>query len=98
MILENSAGAKDITVTVVVLDSPSAPTDLKLKDVTKESVTLSWNTPENNGGSVISHYIIEKKESTKKSWSTVTMTCVRTSFKVCSMSLSSSTKQSEHTL
>ena len=79
--LENSAGSKTATVNVVVLDTPSAPKDLKAKDVTKESVNLTWNPPENSGGSVISHYIVEKKESTKRSWATVTMTCVRTSFK-----------------
>ena len=82
LILENSAGSKTASVNVVVLDTPSAPRDLKANDVTKESVALTWNPPDNNGGSVISHYIVEKKESTKKSWSTVTMTCVRTSFKV----------------
>jgi len=82
LLLENSAGSKTATVNVVVLDTPSAPRDLKAKDVTKESVTLTWNPPENNGGNEINHYIVEKKESTKKSWTTVTMTCVRTSFKV----------------
>ena len=85
MTLDNSAGSKTISVNVVVLDSPAAPKDLKAKDVTKDSVTLMWNPPENNGGNVISHYIVEKKETTKKSWTTMTMTCVRTSFKVCSI-------------
>lgn len=82
MTVENSAGSKVIPVNVVVLDSPAAPTDLKAKDVTKTSVTLTWNPPKNTGGSIINHYIVEKKETTKKSWATVTMTCVRTNFKV----------------
>lgn len=80
--LENSAGAKTVSVDVVVLDTPSAPKDLRAADVTKESVTLTWQPPENDGGSVVSHYIVEKKETTKKAWSTVTLTCVRTTFKV----------------
>lgn len=83
--LENSAGSKTVTVNVVVLDSPSAPKKLVAKDVTRESVTLSWEAPENDGGSVVNHYIVEKKETTKKAWSTVTMTCVRTSFKVLNL-------------
>lgn len=80
--MENSAGSKAATVSVVVLDSPSAPIDLVAKDVAKESVTLSWTAPLNNGGSIITGYVVEKKQTTKKSWSTVTLNCVRNSFKV----------------
>ena len=86
--LENSAGSKVVSVSVVVLDSPSAPRSLQTKDVTKESVTLAWQPPENDGGSVVNHYIVEKKESTKKAWSTVTTTCIRTTYKVLLLSCS----------
>uniref|UniRef100_A0A3B1JTG8 Titin n=1 Tax=Astyanax mexicanus TaxID=7994 RepID=A0A3B1JTG8_ASTMX len=38
--VENSSGSKTVSVTVRVLDTPGAPQNLKISQVTKESVTL----------------------------------------------------------
>merc|ERR1711972_1118918 len=53
IIADNIAGEKTFTVSVKVLDSPSAPTNLKLKDITKQSVFLPWEAPELDGGSAV---------------------------------------------
>lgn len=42
------------------IDPPDPPTKLKVDLVTKNTVTLSWEPPKNNGGSPVKHYIIEK--------------------------------------
>ncbi|ESO04847.1 hypothetical protein HELRODRAFT_78197, partial [Helobdella robusta] len=43
---------------------PSAPINLQTSDINGE-ITLSWQPPENDGGSPIKHYIIEKADVVK---------------------------------
>uniref|UniRef100_A0A672I7S4 Titin n=1 Tax=Salarias fasciatus TaxID=181472 RepID=A0A672I7S4_SALFA len=78
---ENASGVKSAFISVRVLDSPSAPTNFKVKEITKNSVTLTWEPPLLDGGSKIKHYIVEKRESTRKVYSPIT-TCNKMSWKV----------------
>lgn len=80
--IENSSGSKTVTVQVRVLDTPSAPQNLKITSVTNEAVTLTWDPPMNDGGVKIKNYIVEKRESTRKAYATVKATCHSTSFTV----------------
>jgi len=41
--------------------------------MTKTSFTLKWESPENDGGSPITDYIIEMKETSRKTWQRVSM-------------------------
>lgn len=36
--------------------------------MTSESAYLTWKAPEDNGGAVISHYIVEKKDVAAEQW------------------------------
>ncbi|KAF3843850.1 hypothetical protein F7725_002699 [Dissostichus mawsoni] len=80
--VENESGSKTVTVQVRVLDTPSAPQNLKITAVTNESVTLTWEPPVNDGGVKIKNYIVEKRESTRKAYATVNSNCHSTTFTV----------------
>lgn len=82
VIAENSAGVKSETISVKVLDTPSAPLQLKVKEITKESVTLTWEPPSMDGGAKIKNYIIEKRESTRKAFSAVATNCHKVTWKI----------------
>lgn len=51
---------------------------LKCFDVTSDTITLSWDAPEDDGGCAITNYVIEKRESSRRSWTKVLMTVTRT--------------------
>lgn len=46
-------------------DKPSPPLDLSACDITSESATLNWSKPEDDGGSPITGYRIEKRVNVK---------------------------------
>uniref|UniRef100_A0A8C0QLT9 Titin n=1 Tax=Chelonoidis abingdonii TaxID=106734 RepID=A0A8C0QLT9_CHEAB len=85
--IENGVGEpKSSFVNVKVLDTPSACQKLQLKHVSRGTVTLIWEPPLINGGSEITNYVIEKRDATKRAWSTVTTKCSHTTFKVTNLS------------
>lgn len=45
--------------------------NLEATDIKQTSAMLSWSPPENNGGSDVTHYIVEKREIDRKTWATV---------------------------
>jgi len=51
-----------------VLDKPSPPQDLAVTEVSADSVTLSWKTPNSDGGSAINTYVIEKQDVKRGTW------------------------------
>uniref|UniRef100_A0A667WS47 Titin n=1 Tax=Myripristis murdjan TaxID=586833 RepID=A0A667WS47_9TELE len=80
--LENSAGTKSAFVSVRVLDTPGAPLNLTVKDIKRESVTLTWEPPLIDGGARIKNYLVEKRESTRKAYSSVDNKCTKTSYRI----------------
>ena len=49
-------------------DKPGAPVDLAVADMNETSVALTWNTPEDDGGSEIKNYVIEQRDVGKRAW------------------------------
>ena len=49
------------------LDPPGAPKNVHVKEVNKDYVILGWEACENDGGSPIVQYIIEKRDVTRES-------------------------------
>jgi len=66
--LKNEFGKASVTIEVVVLDKPSAPEDLAVKSMTDNSISLKWSEPSDNGGCLITGYVIEKREASKRTW------------------------------
>lgn len=66
-------------------DTPGPVSDLKVSDVTKTSCHVSWAPPENDGGSQVTHYIVQKRDADRKTWSTVTPEVKKTSFHITNL-------------
>ncbi|KJH43663.1 fibronectin type III domain protein [Dictyocaulus viviparus] len=63
IVATNENGRDEAEVQVNVLDIPGTPEGpFTVKDITKDSCSLRWNPPEDNGGSPIINYIVEKQE------------------------------------
>lgn len=62
--------------TSFILGKPGTPQDLKVTSIDNKKATLSWLAPDSNGGSPITGYAIEKKDTSSKTgdWSSATST------------------------
>lgn len=61
---------------IYIAERPDAPEPPKVDRITKDSVTLSWNVPRNDGGSKIKGYMIQMKPAKGKNWEDVNTTPV----------------------
>uniref|UniRef100_A0A8C3Y2N7 Titin n=1 Tax=Catharus ustulatus TaxID=91951 RepID=A0A8C3Y2N7_CATUS len=72
LLAKNVAGEKKVPVNVKVLDRPGPPEGpVEITGVTAEKCTLSWKPPLQDGGSDISHYVVEKRETSRLVWTVV---------------------------
>jgi len=53
------------------VDVPSAPTNLRAGPVSADSVTLDWTKPRSDGGSALTGYAIERRDTTSNYWTRV---------------------------
>lgn len=57
-------------------DKPGVPGGpLEASKVTPESCKLAWHPPKDDGGSPISHYVVEKKDKSSGRWTPVNKFC-----------------------
>ena len=60
---------------LIFSDKPHAPKGpFTTSNMTENSFTLSWLAPDNDGGSPIIEYIVERKEANRKAWQRVAAT------------------------
>lgn len=52
-------------------DTPGPVMNLEASDIKQTSAKLSWTPPEIDGGSDITHYIVEKRAIDRKTWAIV---------------------------
>ena len=53
------------------IDVPAAPENLKVKDITADSVTLQWSPPKSDGGAPLVGYEVEKRDAGRQQWTRV---------------------------
>uniref|UniRef100_A0A671KKF0 Uncharacterized protein n=1 Tax=Sinocyclocheilus anshuiensis TaxID=1608454 RepID=A0A671KKF0_9TELE len=70
---KNRFGVDKQTVELAVADVPDPPKDVKVSDIGRDTLTLTWS-PGNDGGSEIINYIIEKCPTTGDRWIRVAQT------------------------
>lgn len=68
---KNEFGEDSGDFNVIVLDKPSPPTDIAVKDVYADRCTLSWKAPVDDGGAELTGYVIERKEEDDDFWTTL---------------------------
>lgn len=67
--LTNDSGIFSAGANVTVLDKPSVPQGpLDVSCITKEGCHLVWRLPADDGGSPILHYVIEKMDLSRGTW------------------------------
>lgn len=65
---KNRFGTDKQTIEVNVVDIPEAPKALVVSDISRDSITLTWEPPASDGGSEIISYIVEKCPTTADRW------------------------------
>lgn len=74
--VENSVGQDSATVAVTVADCPEPPRFPIVENVLDEAVILSWKPPNLDGGSLVTQYIVEKRDVNGGVWEP----CAKTRF------------------
>ncbi|CAJ0950227.1 unnamed protein product, partial [Mesorhabditis belari] len=75
LLAKNKTGETIVKIKLGVKGLPSAPEGpVEVTTVTAEGCTLSWNPPQNDGGSPILGYCVERREAKKNTWAFVTRT------------------------
>jgi len=52
-------------------DKPGVVSQFAVKDVSPSSVTLRWSAPRDDGGADVTQYVVEKRESSRRMWQSV---------------------------
>lgn len=69
--LKNIGGMKSLGVSVKVLDSPGPPETVTVSDISAGRVRVSWKPPTDNGGANVTHYVVEKRETSRLTWTLI---------------------------
>lgn len=58
---------------------------MDISEITNESCFLAWNPPRDDGGSPVTNYIIESRQTDKEEWVKLSATVKQTTFKACKL-------------
>merc|ERR1712157_541613 len=64
----NCVGSKNVTTQINILDVPSAPMHVRPATVVKDFIQVAWNKPQDDGGSLVTEYIVEKRDMSMYAW------------------------------
>lgn len=66
----------DPTLALCLSDTPGPPADkILISRVTEEKCTVSWKIPLEDGGDIVSHYIVERRETSRLNWVVMETEC-----------------------
>lgn len=57
---------------------PLPPESLRVTNISRDAVTLAWETPDADGGTPVKNYVIERKDAARGAWTTVGTVDART--------------------
>lgn len=83
--LKNKLGSVEANFDLDVTGPPGAPQGpLEAGDVTENSVSLSWRPPSDDGGDKVTHYVVERRDTSQgeDAWIEVSANCKDTNFTV----------------
>jgi len=60
------------SISAFLTDPPGAPSGPEFTEITKSVITFSWQPPEFNGGSPITGYYIERRQTSSTRWVKIT--------------------------
>lgn len=88
----NESGSGEASFPIKVTGKPGAPTGpLRISDITQHQATLFWRPPENDGGSKVANYVVERKDVSRENW------IVASSFvKECTFTVQGLTEDAEY--
>lgn len=67
--LKNPLGAVEATSQLIVLDRPGPPEGpVETVETTSTVIQIKWNPPKDDGGSAVTHYIIERQPARQSLW------------------------------
>lgn len=72
--LENDYGSCNYKVQISAIDKPGPPQQLKVKKIGETTIDLEWNNPKNDGGSPVTEFVVEKRDSYRRGYTEVCTT------------------------
>lgn len=81
--VKNDCGDVSASFTVYITGLPGAPIGpLEVSDITQHKCTLNWKVPSYDGGKKITHYVVERHDTSHTHWIVVSTQCKDTTFTV----------------
>ena len=81
--VSNESGSASDSFMVFISGLPGAPIGpLDCSEITSHTCSLSWYPPEHDGGSRVTHYMVERKDIRYQEWIVIASFCKSTNFSV----------------
>ena len=81
--VSNQSGSCEDSFMVYISGLPGAPIGpLEVSEITKHTCKLAWSPPAYDGGSRVTHYVVERRDIRHKEWIVIASFCKSTTFAV----------------
>ena len=81
--VSNQSGSTEESFMIYISGLPGAPIGpLEVSEITSHTCKLMWNPPEFDGGSKVTHYVVERRDIRHNEWIVIASFCKSTTFAV----------------